>query len=136
MRLSRRYDDDDSSEPEPRDASMDQGRSTLDRCNARLDVVACLLERRQFHADMKTDRIAAINLQTDASPVTGAELQGMVAEFIHRDKTVRQTILPGSTLHYGHCDAIAKAIALVWAVWLICGPSRCISSTSSAKSVV
>ena len=31
-------------------------------------------------------------------------------------------VLPGSTLAYSHQDALSKAIALLWACWLVAGP--------------
>jgi len=132
---SHRYQNDDSDNEVPRDRSKDQGRSTLDRAKARADVVGMLLERRLFHAEMVEDSIAAITVQSDASPVVGAELQGMVVEFIHRDATVRQSILPGSTLQYGHFDAVSKGIAFLWAVWLICGPLQVYLDHFFLKSV-
>jgi hypothetical protein len=117
------YNDSDSSEVE-RDDSKDNKRATIDRQKARLDAVGMALDRREFAADMAVDAIAGINIYSDASPVSGAELQGMVVDCCMRDKTVKQTVLPGSTLSYGHYDAIAKTVAFLWSAWLMVGPTR------------
>jgi len=71
---------------------------------------------------MAIDSLEAVTLQSDASPVVGAELQGMIVEFIHKDGSIRRVTVPGSTLSYGHFDMVHKGVALVWGVWLICGP--------------
>ena len=83
-----------------------------------------LLERRRFHADRLHDRIEAINVYSDGSPNTGLEFQGMLIDIFYRDDTARQLILPGSTLAYGLTDAISKGLALLWSLWLVCGPFK------------
>jgi len=110
------------SEAEERDASLDPGRSSLDRAKARAEVVSILLERRRFHADRVHDAIDAITLYTDASPTTGLEFQGMVADVFRKNGQLERITLPGSTLCYGMQDAVAKSMALVWSIWLVTGP--------------
>ena len=94
----------------------------LDRAKAKVDVVGMLLERRIFAQEVAGDSIESIHCYSDGSPVVGAELQGMLADVVHRDRSIRKITMPGSTLHYGHCDAINKCLAFLWAVWLVAGP--------------
>ena len=126
MNASQRYDrqaNDSDSEVE-RDSKADPSSSNLDRAKAKLDFTAMLVERRLFHADMATDNCAAINIFSDGSPVTGAELQGMIVHYVKRDGSVRVSTLPGATLTYSHCGAVAKTLALVHSVYLTCGPDE------------
>ena len=115
------YDTDDRDKTD-RDDSKDPRRATLDRADARLDVFGMSLDRRQWHAEMAVDDVDAVSIYSDASPVTGCELQGMVCEVCRRDGSVRKLTLPGSSLSYGQYNSIAKTIAFVWAVWLCFGP--------------
>ena len=82
-----------------------------------------LLERRQFHADRIADRISGLYLYTDGSPVTGEELQGMICDIVYKDRTNRRTALPGASLAYGLTSATMNSVALLWAIFLISGPS-------------
>ncbi|CAK0911592.1 unnamed protein product [Prorocentrum cordatum] len=106
----------------PRSSADDPSRSTWDRAPQRLDVVGMLLQRRQFHAERKFDMIRSIHLYSDSSPVTSEELQGMIMDVVRKDGGIRRSVLPGSTLAYGQTSAIAKGIALLWALFLVCGP--------------
>ena len=115
-------DDDDDDSDIVRDATGDAHVSKISRRKRRMDAVGMCLERRLFHADMATDGIRTISVYSDASPVSGAEIQGMILEFVKHDDSVRQCILPASALRYGHQDVVAKTMAFVWAVWLCCGP--------------
>ena len=115
-------DEQDSDSEVERDWSKDHRRSCLDRAKQRMDLVAMNLERRVFHAEMATDAILAINVYSDARPTVGAEIQGMLVDFIKRDDTVRTCVLPGATLDYGHADVVSKTMSFVYAVWLVCGP--------------
>jgi len=114
----------DNPDAEPRDASADPGRSSWDRREAELDVVDMLIQRRQFHADRVSDAIASIHLFSDASPVTGEELQGMLVDIVRKDGTTSRSTLPGASLCYGAFSAVAKCLALVWVVFLIAGPAE------------
>ena len=116
------YTADPDNPPPPRDPAADVGRTTLDMGKAKADVVGMLVHRRRFHAEMEDDLIDAIGIYSDASPVVGAEIQGMVLDFVRANGEVRRVPLPGSTLTYGHFDAMNKSMALVWAIWLVCGP--------------
>jgi len=104
-----------------RDTSKDCSRTHFERSKYILDVVDMQMDRRQHHADRIFDRIESIQLFTDSSPVTGEELQGMVVDMVYTDETTRRTILPGSSLCYGFFNAVAKCMALVWAIYLIAG---------------
>jgi len=106
----------------PRIGDKDESRSALDRAEARADIVDMLVERRYFEADYQHDRIASIHLWSDSSPVTGEELQGMVMDVMYKDHTSRRTVLPGASLLYSQFSAIAKAMCLVWALYLVAGP--------------
>ena len=85
-------------------------------------MVDCLIERRTFHADRLADSIASIVLYTDSSPVTGEELQGMCMDVTCKDNTYRRSVLPGASIGYGLCNAIQKAVPLLWALFLVAGP--------------
>ena len=89
-----------------------------------MDLVDLLLLRRRWAADMAFDRIDSIHVYSDSSPVTGEELQGMVMDVFYTDEEFLRTVLPGCTLAYGNFDAVSKGMALVWAAWLVAGPSE------------
>ena len=105
------------------DYALDPTRRPMDRGLARADVVAMSLQRRLFKQWRQEDRIKSINIYSDASPVVGAELQGMVIDVNMKDDTTDRIILPGSTLAYGFAGTMSKSVALVHALWLVCGPS-------------
>ena len=46
-------------------------------------------------------------------------------ETVTRSNEVRFTILPGSTLTYGQYTSVAKAMALVYGLWLVGGLFVC-----------
>ena len=110
---AKRYDADisDSDEEVTRDSSKDPSRSNLDRAKARMDRVGMNIERRLFHAEMARDEVLAINAYSDSSPVTGAELQGMVIDICKYGGGKRRVRLPGASLFYGATDAASKAVA-------------------------
>jgi len=97
-------------------------RSSLLRGFGRVDVTELLLRRREWHADVVHDTIDQIVLLTDASPNSGLEFQGMVAVVGKKDGSFDYITLPGSTLVYGLMDSVSKTVALLWAIWLLCGP--------------
>ena len=109
-------------EPPSRDGSKDASRTSLERSRGRLDITSMSMDRREFAQLRAEDSLDAINLFSDASPVVGSELQGMVMELMLRGGFMRRRTLPGSTLAYGHTGWVNKAIALVWAVFLVVGP--------------
>ena len=93
--------DGDNALPERR-RDNDPRRKTLQRAMARADMVCCSLTRRQFQRWRKDDAIRSINIYSDASPVTGSELQGIIIDVNFKDNTIQRILLPGSTLAYGH----------------------------------
>ena len=113
----------DHPEDAARDPSQDPTKSTWDRAQSRLDILDMQLFRWRFNADRLMDIIASIHLYSDASPVTGEELQGMVCEIVRTNGSTERTTLPGASLVYGGFNVVAKCIALVWAVWLVVGPT-------------
>jgi len=102
---------------------LDPGTSTLVRANARLDAVGMLVDRREVHALLATNQIRSVCINTDASPVVGLELQGVVVDFIMIDGNVKQVIPPGASLTYGHYDVCNKTIAALHALWCVVGPT-------------
>ena len=108
----------------PRDASKDPSRDSLSRARQLLDPVACLVQRRFFTYWIDLGLIAAVCLYSDASPVVGVELQGMVMDVLLNDNTLHRVVLPGSSMAYGHTDGCAKCIALVWSIWLVVGSTE------------
>ena len=111
----------DAGPPPPR-VAHDPSTSVLDRSLAQMDVLAMLLQRRCFTAWFDAGCIKCICLFSDASPVTGIEIQGMVAQIVFKNGAAEELILPGTSLAYGHTDSMAKSMALVWAIWLVAGP--------------
>jgi len=105
-----------------RDASRDPGPSTLRRTLSKIDVMAHLLWRREFHAARVHDLIFSVNLYTDSSPVGGHELQGLVMDVTWKDGREERITLPGTSLAYGLFDAVNKTMGLVHALWLLTGP--------------
>jgi hypothetical protein len=111
-----------------RDALRDPSAKTLWRARGKLDAVSMLLDRREFAGWKATDAVRGISLYSDASPVVGTELQGMVMDVVFHpgrgpdgNELCRRT-LPGSSLPYGMTDWSAKLMALVWAIFLVVGP--------------
>ena len=93
----------------------DPSKDTLDRSRARIDVVSMLLQRRVFHDARQKGAILAIHVYSDASPILGEELQGMVLDICWKSGAVSRTILPGSCIRYGLGSATMKGI-----YWLCC----------------
>lgn len=101
----------------------DPSYSTIYRSLARADAVSMLLFRRQLQQWRADGVVRSMNMYNDASPVTGAELAGILVDINFKDGTQERVVLPGSTLAYGHTDTISKGSAMLWAIWLIAGPS-------------
>ena len=116
--------DEDTSEDEPQPRPRDPGTSTLVRGKARADVVAMIIARREVHALLAAGRIRSATINTDASPVLGTEVQGMVADVVLTDNAVTRYVLPGSSLCYGHYDAVSKTVCLVHCFFLCSVPTR------------
>ena len=89
----------------------------------RADIVSLNVTRRWSHKWWAEDDIRAINVYSDASPVVGVELQGMLVDIVLKSGEVERLILPGSTLAYGFTDTMSKGVALLWGIWLIAGPT-------------
>ena len=104
------------------DYRLDPSRGTMDKSLARAVVVAMNLQRRLFRLWRRDDLIRSINIYSDASPVVGAELQGMLIDVNFKDNSSRRLTLPGSTLAYGFAGSTSKSVALVHALWLVGGP--------------
>ena len=116
----------DSDEEGERDRSMDPRRSQLERAIKKTDVLDMLLLRRFFEACYKFDTLFSVNIWSDSSPASGEELQGMVIDVLVTDGTSERIVLPGSTLPYGLFDAVSKSIAVLHALWCICGPRHAV----------
>jgi hypothetical protein len=107
-------------------ACLDPSGRSLERARMKLDTTCMNLQRREFrrwHEDA-TDPLVSIQLQSDASPVTGTEVQGMVLDLSFRDGTSRREYLPAMSLHYGFCSKMDKAVCLLWAIYLVAGPEE------------
>ena len=104
----------------PRDGTFDPSHASFERGASKLDVVDCLIERRRFRADREFGTISGIQIYSDSSPVTGEELQGMLMDVCYKDGRGRRVTLPGSTLCYGQFGAIAKNVAVLLAICLVC----------------
>ena len=80
-----------------------------------------LLERRSIEEwSQSPEKLVSAHLYTDASPVSGVELQAMIISFIFTSGVMITKALPGVTMPPGRCRAVDKAIALFWSLFLIC----------------
>ena len=70
------------------------------------------------------ESITSIHLQSDASPVVGAELQGMIAEVCYQGSPPRieTRVFPGASLPVGFHRFIDKVMSLIWVIFLVAGP--------------
>jgi len=116
--------DADGSDDEGEDPDKTVGVSSLLRGYGRADITGRLLHRREWHASVVFDTVESVTLHTDASPQSGSELQGMVAQVRKTDASHYLVTLPGASLPYGFMDVMSKSIALLWAIWLLCGPAE------------
>lgn len=67
------------------------------------------------------DSLQSAHLYSDASSVVGIEAQGMVLQLMKSPTNMVNIILPGVALAYGEYGVVDKAIALLWALFLVCG---------------
>ena len=90
----------------------------------KLDAVTMGLERRWFKrlCNHRRHEVASMHLFTDASPVTGAEIQGTILEtFFKKKGDIITIIMLGVYMKYGGCRAVDKVVAFLWALHLIAG---------------
>ena len=113
----------DDADVGPRLSDDDPARSTIRRALARADAVSLSVTRRMFQQWRADDVLKAINVYCDASPVVGVELQGMLIDVVLKNGEVNRMVLPGSTLAYGRTGTMSKGVGLLWAIWLIAGPT-------------
>ena len=113
--------------PTPAGLRVDDVDHPSDRTNLRsfmrLGSVASLIQRREVEAMIEAGALRSCHLYADGSPVTGLEIQAMLVDFGYHDGTFERTILPAVLLGYGLTTALDKVLALLWALWLIVGPS-------------
>ena len=92
----------------------------------RLDAIGMSVDRRLI-AEVCSDNganVISAHVFSDGSPVTGTEIQGMALEIFVKDRPKPLCItLPGMSLMYGMMRTIDKAIAFLWALWLVAGPT-------------
>ena len=64
--------------------------------------VAMTIERRGLQGLIRNrpEDLISVHLYSDASPVTGTELQGMVIELVFSDGRIRTMVLPGVVMHF------------------------------------
>ena len=108
------------------DTLMDTGfefpsRRPIERSRPRLDITCNLLIRRWFHTVVFAAASFWICLYADSSPVSGYDIFGMICD-VFVDGVKHTFMLPGSVLGHGHTSALDKTMALLWAIWLACGP--------------
>ena len=106
----------------PRPKGEDPAKVNLQRARQRLSIVTLLIERRNYHGALAAGEIRAINLYTDASPIVGVELQGIVLDICWENEEVHHVVMPCGTLHYGRCGALNKTATFLWSMWLVFGP--------------
>ena len=77
-------------------------RTALCEAKLKLDAVAMAVERRWFKNLLANKGlIESMHLFTDGSPVTGAEIQGMVLQIVMHSGEVVHIVMPGVCLHLG-----------------------------------
>ena len=121
----RRYDADPSDDDVRVDTKKDHPSRSL-RCNSRhrADVTIMLMQRREWEGWYEADAVRSLCVFTDASPVTGIELQGQIVDVTLYNGDIHRRILPGCMLHYGLADATAKGVSLLWGFFLVFGPEK------------
>jgi hypothetical protein len=87
--------------------------------------MACLLERRETDRWWTKDGfLASVHIFVDASPTVGHEILGIILELVAYSGAIETRILPPVSLAYGAFGLIHKAVALLWSLFLILGPSQ------------
>ena len=120
------YDHPDLPTEGRRTGQDDVHRTGLQTGRGNTDICGMLLTRREIKADRLAGRVQAALIFTDASPVTGEELQGMVLEVVkYKKEDTTRIILPGSTLSYAQMNLVSKTMALLFSLWLVAGPWFC-----------
>ena len=105
-------------------------RTAIQEARLKLDPATMLIERRELahYAYDDPDGIESIHIYSDASPVTGSELQGMVMEVVLAIGTCLQWVMPGVQLHFGGARALDKVLAFLWSLYLMAGPNAFVLS--------
>ena len=99
-------------------------KTLLQRSRVRMDAAGMNMERRFFRnlIENEPESIVSIHLYSDASPVSGSELQGMLVDLFYLSGAVTTHVLPGVALAYGAYGLYSKAFAFLWSLFLIMGP--------------
>ena len=122
------------SDEEPPDAIQTEkclSQASYSRNRLKLDSVHSNLTRREFsHLCKEENRgsVSSMHLFSDASPVSGEELQGMVLQVMMKSNELLIYTMPGVMLMYGCCGLVHKVLALLWSLFLLCGPSLLVMS--------
>ena len=91
----RMYEENDFIGEHRRSKANDPSTSSIFRAQRRCDIVGMLIERRLWAEEVADDLVQSITCYSDSSPAVGTELQGMVADVIRKDHTMRRVWLPG-----------------------------------------
>ena len=83
-----------------------------------------LLQRREIIANMMCGEIVAFQVYSDASPIRGNEIQGLVLDICYKNGDIDRITMPSGTLSYGRCGVLNKTAALMFSFWLLVGPSE------------
>ena len=122
------FDSDDEAEGvlgSRRNRADDPSEKTIRRANLGLDSVSMLIERRKWaRMAANPQSVHSVHVYSDASGITGEELQGNVYD-ICRDSGVQRRIMPGTSLAYGCLTTLDKIVAFLWSSWLISGSTPC-----------
>ena len=118
-----------------RDVVDDPSYQTLRRAQLRVDVTATLLDRREWaRLAAEGDTLQSLHLYTDASPVTGVEIQGMRLDVFKYSGELKHYMMPGASLAYGFTGAADKVAAFLWSLWLMAGPGAHFHSVQLSKA--
>ena len=112
----------EADDPRPRNA--DARPTTWFTAGERLDFATMLLQRRENAALLELNHIRAMTVMSDASPVTGVELQALILVMHLENGDRRMCTMPGASLSYGHYDSLSKTGSLLYALWLLFGPTK------------
>ena len=116
--------DDELFDEVQRQKPTEPGKNETYTARLKLDATSMLLEQREFRHIYQTcpDSIVSAHLYSDASPVTGTEIQGMALDVCYDDWQIQTMVMPGVALHFGGAKLIHKVVAFLWSLSLMLGP--------------
>ena len=100
-------------------------KATITRARARIDLAASLIHREAFrHGRYSRPEhgVRTLYVYTDSSPSEGRDVMETIFDVCTRGSQPTMLLLPRVLLANGYSSANDKAAALLWQLWLDCGP--------------